>query len=169
MRQPVGSIVQMIRIDQHFLYAQPADMRSGVDRLLSLVITAHGRAMLHTAYLFANQSKSRLKVLIHDEFGVWLATRRLQQGRFIFDHLAKVPPGTKIANAIEHSLKRWTALTYFLNDGRVPIDNNHIENRIRPIAVGRGNWMFVGSERAGTRAAAMMSLIQSAKLTGHDP
>lgn len=84
MRQPVGSVVQMIRIDQYFLHAQPTDMRSGVDRLLSLVITAHGRAMPHTAYLFANQSKSRLKVLIHDEFGVWLVTRRLHQGRFVW-------------------------------------------------------------------------------------
>ena len=84
MRQPVGSVVQMIRIDQYFLYAQPTDMRSGVDRLLSLVITAQGRAMPHTAYLFANQGKSRLKVLIHDEFGVWLATRRLHQGRFVW-------------------------------------------------------------------------------------
>jgi transposase len=84
MRQPVGSVVQMIRVEQYFLYAQPTDMRSGVDRLLSLVISAHGRAMPHTAYLFANQSKSRLKVLIHDEFGVWLATRRLHQGRFVW-------------------------------------------------------------------------------------
>lgn len=84
MRQPVGSVVQMIRIEQYFLYAQPTDMRSGLDRLLSLVITAHGRAMPHTAYLFANQSRSRLKVLVHDEFGVWLATRRLHQGRFVW-------------------------------------------------------------------------------------
>ncbi len=89
--------------------------------------------------------------------------------QWLIDHLAQVPPGTKIANAIEYSLKRWTALTHFLKDGRVPIDNNHIENRIRPIAVGRSNWMFIGSERAGTRAAAVMSLIQSAKLNGHDP
>lgn len=84
MRQIACSVVQMIRIDQYFLYTQPTDMRSGVDRLLSLVITAHGRAMPHTAYLFANQSKSRLKVLIHDEFGVWLASRRLHQGRFVW-------------------------------------------------------------------------------------
>ena len=74
----------MIRVDQYFLYAQPTDMRCGVDRLLGLVITAHGRAMPHTAFLLANQSKSRLKVLIHDEFGVWLATRRLHQGLFVW-------------------------------------------------------------------------------------
>jgi transposase len=50
-----------------------------------------------------------------------------------------------------------------------PIDNNHIENRIRPVALGRSNWLFAGSLRAGQRAATIMSLIQSAKLNGHDP
>lgn len=54
-------------------------------------------------------------------------------------------------------------------DGQVPIDNNWIENRIRPIALGRKNWLFAGSLRAGKRAAAIMSLVQSAKLNGHEP
>lgn len=66
-------------------------------------------------------------------------------------------------------MKRWVALTRFVDDGRLPIDNNWIENQIRPIAIGRGNWLFAGSLRAGQRAAAVMSLIQSAKLNGHDP
>src|SRR5262249_35479001 len=48
-------------------------------------------------------------------------------------------------------------------------NNNHIENRIRPVALGRSNWLFAGSLRAGKRAAVIMSLIQSAKLNGHDP
>ena len=51
----------------------------------------------------------------------------------------------------------------------VPIDNNHVERQIRPVALGRSNWLFAGSLRAGQRAAAVMSLIQSAKLNGHDP
>ena len=51
----------------------------------------------------------------------------------------------------------------------MPIDNNWVENRIRPIAIGRNNWLFAGSLRAGQRAAAVMSLIQSAKLNGIDP
>jgi hypothetical protein len=51
----------------------------------------------------------------------------------------------------------------------VPIDNNWIENQIRPIAIGRKNWLFAGSLRAGKRAAAIMSLIQSARLNGHEP
>ena len=60
-------------------------------------------------------------------------------------------------------------LTRFVENGQLPIDNNWIENQIRPIAIGRNNWLFAGSLRAGQRAAAVMSLIQSAKLNGHDP
>ncbi len=77
--------------------------------------------------------------------------------------------GTAIAKAIDYSLGRWPALIRFLDDGTVPIDNNWVENRIRPIALGRSNWLFAGSLRAGKRAAAVMSLIQSARLNGHDP
>ena len=80
-----------------------------------------------------------------------------------------VPEGSAIAKAIDYSLKRWAALTRFLDDGDIPIDNNWNENRIRPIAIGRSNWLFAGSLRAGKRAAAIMSLIQSAKLNGHEP
>ena len=60
-------------------------------------------------------------------------------------------------------------MTRYLDDGDLPIDNNWVENRIRPIALGRQNWLFAGSLRAGKRAAAVMSLIQSAKLNGLDP
>jgi transposase len=80
-----------------------------------------------------------------------------------------VPDGSATAKAINYSLGRWAALTRYLDDGDLPVDNNHIENRIRPVALGRGNWLFAGSLRAGKRAAAIMSLIQSAKLNGHDP
>jgi len=81
----------------------------------------------------------------------------------------KATDGTAIAKAIDYSLGRWDALTRFLDDGALPIDNNWVENRIRPIALGRSNWLFAGSLRAGKRAAAVMSLIQSARLNGHDP
>lgn len=95
---------------------------------------------------------------ILDEFHDWLSRHRLQ-----------VPNGSSTAKAIDYSLKRWTALVLYAQDGQVPINNNWIENRIRPIATGRKNWLFAGSLRAGKRAAAIMSLIQSAKLNGHDP
>jgi hypothetical protein len=80
----------------------------------------------------------------------------------------RVPDGSATARAIDYSLGRWGPLTRYLDDGDVPIDNNWAENRIRPIALGRNNWLFAGSLRAGRRAAAIMSLIQSARLNGHD-
>ena len=73
------------------------------------------------------------------------------------------------ARAIGYALSNWHALTTFLGDGAVPIDNNAAENAIRPLAVGRKNWLFVGSQLAGERAAVLMSLIESAKLNRHDP
>ena len=84
-------------------------------------------------------------------------------------HRRKVPEGSAIAKALDYSLKRWAALTRYLEDGEVPIDNNWVENQIRPWAVGRSNWLFAGSLRAGQRAAAVMSLVRSAQLNGHDP
>jgi len=84
-------------------------------------------------------------------------------------HRQKATDGTAIAKAIDYSLGRWRALTRFLDDGTLPVDNNWLENRIRPIALGRSNWLFAGSLRAGKRAAAVMSLIQSAHLNGRDP
>jgi transposase len=81
----------------------------------------------------------------------------------------KVPDGSATAKAIDYSLKRWRALVRFIDDGELPIDNNWVENQIRPIAIGRNNWLFAGSLRAGKRAAAVMSLVHSARLNGHDP
>lgn len=103
--------------------------------------------------------------------------RRQEQARPVVDALhawmraqrERVPDGSATAKALDYSLKRWVALTRYLDDGQLPIDNNWIENQIRPIAIGRNNWLFAGSLRAGKRAAAVMTLIQSAKLNGHDP
>ena len=92
------------------------------------------------------------------ELHVWL---RLERGR--------VPDGGSIAGAIDYSLNSWTALTRHLEDGAVPIDNNFIERQIKPWAMGRRAWLFAGSELAGQRAAIVMSLVQSAKLNGHEP
>lgn len=72
------------------------------------------------------------------------------------------------AKAIDYAFKRWGALCVYLDDARIPIDNNAVENAIRPLALGRKNWLFVGSQQAGERAAVVMSLIESAKLNGHD-
>jgi transposase len=92
------------------------------------------------------------------ELHIWL---KLERGR--------VPDGGRVAAAIDYSLNSWTALTRHLEDGAVPIDNNFIERQIKPWAMGRKAWLFCGSELAGQRAAIVMSLVQSAKLNGHDP
>jgi len=89
--------------------------------------------------------------------------------KWLIAHRLKVPDGSASASAIDYSLKRWPALMRYAEDGDLPIDNNWMENRIRPVALGRSNWLFAGSLRAGKRAAVIMSLIQSAKLNGHDP
>ncbi|QNI04715.1 IS66 family transposase [Halomonas sp. SH5A2] len=89
--------------------------------------------------------------------------------RWMLAHREKVPNGSATAKALDYSLRRWGALTRYLDDGGLPIDNNRVENLIRPWALGRSNWLFAGSLRSGQRAANIMSLIQSAKLNGHDP
>lgn len=81
----------------------------------------------------------------------------------------KVLGSSGTARAIEYTLKRWDALARYLDDGRYPIDNNPVENAIRPVALGRKNWLFAGSDTAGRRAAAIMSLLATAKANGHDP
>ena len=77
--------------------------------------------------------------------------------------------GGAIAQAIDYSLNHWQALTLHLQDGAVPIDNNHLEQQIKPWKLGAKNWLFVGSELAGERAVVVMSLVQSAKLNQLDP
>ena len=80
-----------------------------------------------------------------------------------------VAVGSGTARAIDHALKRWPALQRYVSSGSLPIDNNPVENAIRPIAIGKKNWLFTGSERAGRRAAAIQSLFATAKLNGLDP
>jgi len=80
-----------------------------------------------------------------------------------------VATGSGTGKTIEHALKRWNALVRYADSGILPIDNNPVENAIRPIAIGKKNWLFAGSERAGRRAAAIQSLFATAKLNGLDP
>ena len=74
----------MIRVDAVWLCTQPLDMRAGTDTTLARVVQVFGLARPHHAYVFANKRSTRLKVLVHDGIGIWLAARRLHQGRFIW-------------------------------------------------------------------------------------
>jgi transposase len=94
----------------------------------------------------------------------------LQAIRTWLDELRpQVAGNSGTANAMDYTLRRWPALACYADDGAYPIDNNPIENAIRPIALGRKNWLFAGSETAGKRAAAIMSLLATAKANGHEP
>ena len=72
----------MIKIDAVWLAVAPLDMRAGTESALARVVHVFGAARPHHAYLFANRRANRMKVLVHDGIGVWLASRRLNQGRF---------------------------------------------------------------------------------------
>jgi transposase len=91
----------------------------------------------------------------------------LQQ--FLTDSRARAADNGASAKAIDYSLKRWEALSRYALTGDLPIDNNPVERSIRPVAIGKKNWLFVGSERSGQRAAIIQSLIGTAKLNGIDP
>lgn len=95
---------------------------------------------------------------ILEGFRVWLTER-----------LTKISQKSALAEAIRYALTRWTALTRYVADGRIEIDNNAAERALRAVAIGRKNFLFAGSDAGGERAAAIYSLIGSAKLNGIDP
>jgi transposase len=88
---------------------------------------------------------------------------------YIREQRAKLSRGHDLARAIDYILKRWVAFTLFLDDGRVCLSNNAAERALRGIALGRRSWMFCGSDRGGQRAAALYSLIVTAKMNDVDP
>ena len=149
---------------------------------------AHARRKLFEAHEFnASQIAGQAVALIAKLYEVEREARELEpQARWLLRqqrsrpivqalHLWLTGQRQKLANAdvtakaIDYSLSNWRALTRYLDDGDVPIDNNAAENAVRPLCVGRKNWLFVGSQQAGERAGVVMSLIESAKLNGHDP
>lgn len=80
----VERLAALIRIDAIWLATEPLDMRAGIDTALARVVKVFGAARPHHAYLFANKRATRLKVLVYDGFGIWLAARRLNEGRFVW-------------------------------------------------------------------------------------
>jgi transposase len=88
---------------------------------------------------------------------------------FLRDRRAKLSGKSETAKAIDYSLKRWEVFTRFLDDGRLCMFNNAAERALRVVAVGRKNWTFAGSDEGGRRAAAIYTLIQTARLNDIDP
>lgn len=93
-----------------------------------------------------------------DELATWMDAQ-----------LQKLPAKSDLAGAIRYARSRWGALTRYLDDGRLEISNNVAENKIRPAALGRKNWLFFGSDAGGERAAAFYTLIGTARMNGVEP
>ena len=110
----------MIRLDALWLCAQPVDMRAGADRLLASVVAALGQAHAHQGYLFANARATRIKLVVHDGFGIWCAARRLHAGRFVWTS----PSGTP---ALALTREQFDALVVGLPWQRLP--DTHVITR----------------------------------------
>ena len=124
-----------------------------IGTLYGVEAEARGRPPDERQRLREQRSKPLLNAL-----HVWLAESKM-----------KLSQKTDLAAAIRYTLARWKALTRFVEDGRLEIDNNAAERSIRPLALGRKNYLFAGSDAGGERAAAIYSLIETAKLNGIDP
>jgi len=93
----------MIRIDAVWIATEPMDMRAGTDAALARVVNVFGAVYPNHAYLFANRRANRMKVLVHDGFGIWLAARRLHEGHFIW-------PRTDTSTQMQISREQFDAL-----------------------------------------------------------
>lgn len=167
-----GKIYETGRVDEALCWAHARrpwwDMYDGQGRIAGSI---------------ADQALQRIAALYAIEAGIRGQSpevrRRERQARAgpLLDELhawftslkAKVSAKSELAKAINYSLKRWRALTRYRDDGRIEIDNNAAERALRGVALGRGNYLFMGSDAGGERAAAIYSLVETAKLNGLDP
>ena len=162
-------------------------VREGAARLTHVGCWAHARRkfdealcttshpLLHEALAAIGQLydvEDRAGALAHDE----RRALRQAQSRPVVERLHErllasrdqLRPTSKLGEAVEYALARWPSLLRYLDDGRLAIDTNHLERQLRPIAVGRANWLFLGRETAGPTAAILYTVIQSARLNQVD-
>jgi transposase len=158
-----------------YLACGATDMRKGFDGLAVLVQQVLEKSP-HSGALFAFRGKrgDLVKLLWYDGQGLCLFSKLMDRGRFIWPITKAGKVGLEqlesaMAKALAYGRKRWDALTRYIDDGIVEIDNNIAERAIRAIAIGRKNWLFAGSKAGGERAAAIYSVIETAKLNGVEP
>jgi transposase len=151
-------------LDIDALRAMVLEQHAVIERLQTMI--AHLRAEL---YAVENEIRGRSP----DERKAVRQTRSVPLivglNEWMQRTLSKVSRKSDIAGAIRYALGRWPALLRYCNDGLLEIDNNAAERALRAVAIGRKNYLFAGSDSGGERAAAMYSLIGSAKLNGLDP
>jgi len=164
------------------------DPKTGKPQLAEVACWAHARRKLFdvfeaTASPLAKEALERIAELFAIEAGIngcaadqRLAVRQQQAvpllaelNVFLQRVLSQISGKSKLAQAIRYATSRWTALTRYTTDGRLEMTNNAAERAIRPLALTRKNYLFAGSDSGGVRAAAMYTIIESAKMTGLDP
>lgn len=136
-------------------------------------------ALFHALYQIEIAAKNGRKgaELLSEEFFAHRFQLRLQHARPIIDAIkplldrwvAELPPDNPIVTAANYALNQWDDVDTYLEAGYLPIDNNPAENALRPIALGRKNYLFIGSEAGGQTAATLYTLIQSCRLQRIDP
>lgn len=164
------------------------DPTTGDIRFTEVACWAHARRKLHEVHL-ATQSPAAKELLetiaelfaieadirgrspkermaVREERSVPLLARLKERFEQILNTVSRK---SSLAEALRYSLVRWPALTRYTTDGRLDMSNNAAERAIRPLAIGRKNWMFAGSDSGGDRAAVMYTIIETAKLNGLDP
>ena len=168
-------------------FYQP-DPLSGEVRMREAACWAHLRRDIHDFYKstgspIAKEALDRIgerydieRKINGEQPGLRLAVRQQESAPRISalkvwfeEQVALLPPKHDLAKAFLYGLNRWTSFTLFLEDGTVAIDNNAAERAIRPITLGRRNWLFAGSDAGGENAADILSLIETAKLCGVNP
>ena len=164
------------------------DPKTGLPRLTEVGCWSHARRKVYevyeaTASPLAKEALERIAELFAIEERIngrappeRLAVRQqdavpllAELETFLHNALNQISGKSTLAKAIRYSLSRWTALTRYTTDGRLEMTNNAVERAIRPLALTRKNYLFVGSDSGGMRAAAMYTLIESAKMSSLDP
>jgi hypothetical protein len=150
---------------------------------------AHARRMFHEALdnnkelaeyalkqiqlLYAIEKHCREKALSFDEVKAVRKAEALpvlqSLGEWMIEQYVNVLPKSAIGKALGYSIERWERLSEYVNDGRLNIDNNPVENSIRPVALGRKNYLFAGSHEAAKRSGMLYSLLGTCKMHGIEP
>ncbi|MDZ7266285.1 MAG: IS66 family insertion sequence element accessory protein TnpB [candidate division KSB1 bacterium] len=156
-----------------YLYSHTTDMRKSFDGLSGLVTQALSRdPMSGDVHVFRNRRRDRMKLLLWDRTGFWLFYTRLEQGTLQLPSNLETQPSLELRydeKAIGYLLGQWPKLEQSVTDGRLEIDNNLVENAIRPVALGRKHYLFAGLHAGAKRAAMIYTLVATAKLHQVDP
>jgi len=164
------------------------DPKRGEPRLVEVACWSHTRRKVYDVHVetgapLAKEALERIAELFAIEAGIngrspteRVAVRQVESvprlvdlERFLRAVLREISAKSTLARAIRYALSRWDALTHYTSDGRLEMTNNAAERAIRPLVLGRKNYLFAGSDSGGVRAAKMYTLIETAKLNGLDP